>query len=76
MSNQCPLGCLGAPAFTASLNFTNHLYKAMMVKCYINACKNTRTVIRVMIQKIRGESEFKGQHFNQLVWCDIQEAQR
>ncbi len=42
----------------------------------INAYKNTRTVIRAVIQKIMGESEFKGQHFNRHVWCEKWETRR
>jgi beta-N-acetylhexosaminidase len=44
-------------------------------KC-ISLIKNSRTVIRAVIRKIMGESEFKGQHFNELVWCEKWEARR
>lgn len=64
------------PTVFVSLNFTTHLTDVPMVKTYINAYKNTRTVIRAVIQKIMGESEFKGQHFNEHVWCEKWEAKR
>ena len=47
-----------------------------MVKCYIHAYKNTRTVIRAVSQKIMGDSKFKGQHFNEHVWCEKWETRR
>lgn len=37
---------------------------------------NTWTVVRAVIQKIMGESEFKGQHFNEHVWGEKWEARR
>jgi beta-N-acetylhexosaminidase len=64
------------PTGFVSLNFTTHLTDVPMVKCYINAYKNTRTVIRAVIQKIMGESDFKGQHFNEHVWCEKWETRR
>ena len=64
------------PTVFVSLNFTTHLTDVPMVKCFINAYKNTRTVIRAVIQKIMGESEFKGQHFNEHVWCKKWETRR
>jgi beta-N-acetylhexosaminidase len=64
------------PTVFVSLNFTTHLTDVPMVKCYINAYKNTRTVIRAVIQKIMGESDFKGQHFNEHVWCEKWETRR
>ena len=64
------------PTVFVSLNFTTHLTDVPMVKCYINAYKNTRTVIRAVIEKIMGESDFKGQHFNEHVWCEKWETRR
>ena len=64
------------PTVFVSLNFTTHLTDVPMVKCYINAYKNTRTVIRAAIQKIMGDSKFKGQHFNEHVWCEKWETRR
>ncbi len=64
------------PTVFVSLNFTTHLTDVPMVKTYINAYRNTRTVIRETIQKIMGDSEFKGQHFNEHVWCEKWETRR
>lgn len=64
------------PTVFVSLNFTTHLTDVPMVKTYINAYKNTRTVIRAVIRKIMGESEFRGQHFNEHVWCEKWETRR
>lgn len=64
------------PMVFVSLNFTTHLTDVPMVKCYINAYKNTRTVIRAVIQKIMCNSDFKGQNFNEHVWCEKWEARR
>ena len=47
-----------------------------MVKTYINAYKDTQETIHQVIQKIMGESEFKGQSFNDNVWCESWETKR
>ena len=39
-----------------------------MVKCYINAYHNNQEAIQQVIDKIMGESEFKGTP-NDLVWA-------
>lgn len=63
------------PTVFVSLNYTTHLTDVPMVKTYINAYGNNRTLIRQTIQKIMGESEFKGK-YNELVWCDKWETRR
>jgi beta-N-acetylhexosaminidase len=40
-----------------------------MVKCYINAYNDDEITITKTIDKIMGESEFKGTP-NELVWCE------
>jgi len=57
------------PTVFVSLNYTTHLFDVPMIKTFINAYGNTRTIIRQVIAKIMGESEFKGRA-NELVWCD------
>lgn len=76
MSSDIPWYVYEVPTVFVSLNFTTHLTDVPMVKTYINAYKNTRGVIRQTIQKIMGESEFKGTHFNENVWCNLWETRR
>lgn len=76
MSTDIPWYIHEIPTAFVSLNFTTHLTDVPMVKTYINAYKDTREVIRQTIQKIMGESEFKGTNFNEHVWCDKWETRR
>jgi beta-N-acetylhexosaminidase len=76
MSTDMPWFVHEMPTVFVSLNFTTHLTDVPMVKTYINAYKDTREVIRQTIQKIMGESEFKGTHFNEHVWCNLWETKR
>ena len=76
MSTDIPWYVYEIPTVFVSLNFTTHLTDVPMVKTYINAYKDTREVIRQTIQKIMGESEFKGTHFNEHVWCNKWETRR
>lgn len=76
MSSDIPWYVYEIPTVFVSLNFTTHLTDVPMVKTYINAYKDTREVIRQTIQKIMGESEFKGTHFNENVWCNMWETKR
>lgn len=68
MSNECPWYIHEAPTVFVSLNFTTHLHDATMVKCYINAYHHNQEIIRQVIDKIMGASEFKGSP-NDLVWA-------
>lgn len=68
-SNEIPWYVHETPTVFVSLNFTTHLTDVPMVKTYINSYKNTRTSIRQTIQKIMGQSEFKGK-YNENVFCD------
>jgi beta-N-acetylhexosaminidase len=75
MSNDIPWFVWELPTVFISLNYTTHLTDVPMVKAYVNAYSNTREVIRQTIQKIAGQSEFKGQ-YNDLVWCNKWETRR
>ena len=75
MSSDIPWYVYEIPTVFVSLNFTTHLTDVPMVKTYINAYKDTREVIRQTIQKIMGESEFKGTA-NDNVFCDKWETRR
>ena len=68
MSNECPWYVWEAPTVMVSLNFTTHLHDATMVKCYINAYHSKPEIIKQVVDKIMGESEFKGKP-NDLVWA-------
>lgn len=69
MSNEIPWYVHEVPTVFASFNFTNHLHDATMVKCYINAYHDNEANLRATIDKIMGESEFKGKFFNDNVWA-------
>lgn len=75
MSNEIPWYVHEVPTVFVSLNYTTHLTDVPMVKTYINAYGNTREIIRQTIQKIMGESEFKGS-FNDNVFCNKWETRR
>jgi beta-N-acetylhexosaminidase len=68
MSNECPWYVWEVPTVMVSLNFTTHLHDATMVKCYINAYHSNAEIIKQVVDKIMGESEFKGKP-NDLVWA-------
>jgi beta-N-acetylhexosaminidase len=76
MSVDIPWYVHELPTVFVSLNFTTHLTDVPMVKTYINAYKDTREIIRQTVQKILGESEFKGKYFNEHVWCNLWETRR
>jgi beta-N-acetylhexosaminidase len=61
------------PTVFVSLNYTTHLHDATMVKCFINAYHSNPDTIRLVVDKIMGESEFKGQ-YNDLVWTEKWQA--
>jgi beta-N-acetylhexosaminidase len=61
------------PTVFVSLNHTTHLHDATMVKCYINAYHSSEEIIKQVVDKIMGESEFKGTP-NDLVWTDKWQA--
>ena len=67
-SNEIPWYVQEVPTICVSLNYTNHLFDVPMMKTYINAYADTREYIRSVIEKIVGQSEFKGS-FEETVWC-------
>ncbi len=73
MSNECPWYVWEAPTVMVSLNFTTHLHDATMVKCYINAYHHNPEIIKQVVDKIMGESPFKGKP-NDLVWTEKWQA--
>ena len=67
-SSELPWFVHEVPTIGVSLNYTNHLYDLPMLKTFINAYAPTREYIRATVEKIVGQSEFKGKA-NDLVWC-------
>ena len=57
------------PTVFISLNYTNHLLDVPMAKTYINAYAPTEEVIRQTLQKIAGQSPFKGS-YEESVFCN------
>ena len=60
MSNEIPWYVHEVPTVFTSLNFTTHLHDATMVKAYINAYHSNKTTLETVVDKIMGESDFKG----------------
>ncbi len=73
MSNECPWYVWEVPTVMVSLNYTTHLHDATMVKCYINAYHSNAENIKQVVDKMMGESDFKGQP-NDLVWAEKWQA--
>ncbi|UEX90214.1 glycoside hydrolase family 3 protein [Staphylococcus ratti] len=73
MSNEIPWYVHEVPTVFISLNYTTHLHDATMVKAYINAYHSNRTTLEAVVDKIMGESDFKGQP-NDNVWTEKWEA--
>lgn len=69
MSSDVPWYVHEVPTVFVSLNFTTHLTDVPMVKAYINAYHDNRENISQVIDKIMGDSEFKGTP-NVNVWCN------
>lgn len=57
------------PTVAVSLNYTNHLFDVPMMKTFVNAYSGSPEYIEVLVEKLTGKSEFKGEA-NDLVWCD------
>lgn len=68
MSTDVPWYVHEVPTVFVSLNFTTHLTDVPMVKAYINAYHDNEENIKQTIDKIMGESTFKGSP-NENVWC-------
>ena len=67
-SHEIPWTLHEVPTLCVSLNYTNHLYDLPMMKTFINAYAPTREYIHELVQKLVGNSSFKGKA-NELVWC-------
>ncbi|MBQ9047743.1 MAG: hypothetical protein IJ120_07570 [Solobacterium sp.] len=74
-SSELPWYVHEVPTVGVSLNYTNHLYDLPMLKTFINAYAPTREYIRAAVEKITGQSEFKGKA-NDLVWCGRWDTRR
>jgi len=73
MSTDCPWYVHEVPTVMVSLNYTTHLHDATMVKAYINAYHDNAQTIRLVVDKIMGESPFRGT-YNDLVWTEKWQA--
>ena len=73
MSNEIPWYVHEVPTVFTSLNFTTHLHDATMVKAYINAYHSNQISLETVVDKIMGESDFKGVP-NDLVWTNKWQA--
>ncbi|OFV11493.1 MULTISPECIES: glycoside hydrolase family 3 protein [Staphylococcus] len=73
MSNEIPWYVHEVPTVFTSLNFTTHLHDATMVKAYINAYHSNQISLETVVDKIMGESAFKGVP-NDLVWTNKWQA--
>jgi beta-N-acetylhexosaminidase len=73
MSTDCPWYVHEVPTVMVSLNYTTHLHDATMVKAYINAYHDNPDAIRLVVDKIMGESAFNGT-YNDLVWTEKWQA--
>ena len=67
-SSEIPWSVHEIPTIGVSLNYTNHLYDAPMLKTFVNAYAPTREYIHALVEKLAGKSPFNGQA-NDLVWC-------
>lgn len=56
------------PTVAISMNLPNHLIDIPMVKTYINTYAQTRTAFRLTLDKIMGDSAFKGS-YSENVFC-------
>lgn len=59
-SHEIPWTTREVPTICVSLNYTNHLYDVPMMKTYINAYASTREYLHAFVQKLTGQSPFKG----------------
>lgn len=73
MSTDCPWYVHEVPTVMVSLNYTTHLHDATMVKAYVNAYHDNPDTIRLVVDKLTGESEFHGT-YNDLVWTEKWQA--
>lgn len=68
-SNERPWYTTEIPTIGISMNYTTHLYDVPQIHTFINAYEPTRASIHETVQKIIGESSFKG-IASETVFCD------
>lgn len=73
MSTDCPWYVHEVPTVMVSLNYTTHLHDATMVKAYVNAYHDNDQTIRLVVDKLMGDSAFRGS-YNDLVWTEKWQA--
>ncbi|WP_225753290.1 glycoside hydrolase family 3 protein [Actinotalea sp. Marseille-Q4924] len=73
MSTDVPWYVHEVPTVMVSLNYTTHLHDATMVKAYINAYHDNPEAIRQVVDKLMGESPFRGS-YDDLVWTEKWQA--
>jgi beta-N-acetylhexosaminidase len=73
MSTDCPWYVHEVPTVMVSLNYTTHLHDATMVKAYVNAYNDNAQTIRLVVDKLMGDSDFRGR-YNDLVWTEKWQA--
>lgn len=69
MAAEIPWYATEVPTVFVSLSQPNHLIDVPMVKTVIHAHAPSRENIHAVVEKLRGESPFRGT-FNENVWCD------
>ncbi|MBQ9325196.1 MAG: glycosyl hydrolase [Clostridia bacterium] len=74
-SSELPWYVCEVPTVGVSLNYTNHLYDLPMLKTFVNAYAPTREYIRAAVEKLTGQTPFKGKA-NELVFCDRWDTRR
>ncbi|MCF0134879.1 MAG: glycoside hydrolase family 3 protein [Lachnospiraceae bacterium] len=70
MSNGCPWYAPEIPTAFISLNYTNHMCDVPRVPIFINAYNDKPYTIDLLIQKLMGNSPFRGS-YNENVWCGM-----
>lgn len=68
MSNGCLWYAPLVPTAFISLNYTNHLVDVPRVPIFINAYNDKDYTIELLIQKLMGNSPFRGS-YDENVWC-------
>ena len=58
------------PTVFISLNYTNHMIDVPRVPIFINAYNDKPFTIDLLVEKLMGDSPFKG-HYNENVWCGL-----
>lgn len=70
MSAGCPWYEPEVPTAFVSLNLSNHMIDVPRVPIFINAYNDKPFTIDLLVEKLMGESPFKG-HYNENVFCGL-----